>query len=125
MTISDFVQEYLPEIKEPTVRNRINKESLVLEKIKAISRRKVLAQYRISILDAVLLKDFLLLGSIREAMTFEDMIKKLNLSDKKNIIKIFINENKEELIESNILDSDMRIKKIHKLLEKYYMEQEK
>jgi len=124
MTISSFVQEYLPEIKEPTVRNRIKKENFILEKIGAISRKKLLAQYRVSIIDAPLLKKFLLLGNVEKAMNLKDILKQVNLEAQEDKIMHFIITNKEELIRTNIIDEKIKIKKIHKLLEKYFSEHE-
>ena len=101
MNIALFSKEFMPYIKEPTIRNKIKKEALILEELGIIKRKKILSQYRTKILQPNLLKDFLILDNVE----LESLIEKFKL-DKEDIEK-FIKNNKQSLLKNSIIEEDI------------------
>lgn len=122
MNIALFSKEFMPYIKEPTIRNKINKEADVLEELGIIKRKKILSQYRTKILQPNLLKDFLILDNVE----LESLIEKFKL-DKEDIEK-FIKNNKQSLLKNGIIEEDITgnfiVKKPQRFL-KAYIKKEK
>jgi hypothetical protein len=124
MTIPKFTEEYVPQLKSPTVRNNIKKEHLNLTRLGALIREKQVGAYSVSITNPSLLRNFLFIMKTDVPTPLKQFIKDLELKDSEKAISTFIKQNQDTLIKSKIINENNDIVKVPKFLHAYFEDAE-